>query len=570
MQGLNKVIDYLQQHKVKSVYSGDQNLAFWDAQLKAILAQKLQGIIFWQVVHDVDYLSKIRDWSILKYDYDGDGYAVVPHNSTFSLDIWTAAFEIMSLFGGEVIVDPAELRNHQYPWKTIYERYPDFVDRESQAFGWRGIVNVTGNDIIAGEIIPKDLEDEVKEIVDFAVIETRKIVKDANKLNFEPLYRIQKLIVNDGELLNNLYIKTFKQSLIEIFGKVPENIRYGSSSELLRFNTDTCSRPIFEILDVFLNKETRDLAIDSYNRAVNNTHISSLDKFAEGAIPFDLYIPRIGRGTLRYVDKKIYISSGMGNKPINIAVFNFEDAPNVYDLAKAVESKFGKNTSLIGKAIVLPLMILREAPLVLNEKGSSYFPIVHKLYERLKNQGISINLHPVIRMVYNCLDNINILGSEVVFKLPEHLIFISNNISNKDKIDAPSLSIEWRKWVERAKNLYNYLLNERSPEKILQIIMRYDQRWLDLYDNYLVIKETFADEAKRQALSTEEKESLIKEKKEIEENIQREKLRIMCYCKKVEALELFNHRPPWWCLFLFGNSWFQKVKQNSSVYLEYF
>lgn len=571
MNGLKRVEEYIIRRKVKTVNSGDQNLAFWDAQLKAILAHKLQGVEFQQFVHDVDYLSKVRNPTAYRFDHDGDGYAAVPHNSTFTLDIWTAAFEIMSLFGGEVIVDPFELREHQYPWKLITKSYPKLIDEITQAFGWRGIVNIAGNDIIAGEITPKALEDEVKEIVEFAIMETKKIINHSQVIDFKPLYAIQETIINDGLTLKNAYLKAFTESLKLFFGCIPENIKLSSSSDFLKFNTDTCFKPRFEILDIFVNPETKDLAINAYNKAVEGTGIVTLDKFGEGAIPFDLYIPEIGRGTLHclsHTTKELYIVDGLNDRSVVIATITLKNKPNVYNIAEALEEKFGKNISLVGKAITLPLMLLNEAPIVLNEKGSSYFPQVHKLCANLKKHNIPLILQPVLRTVFNSLDAIHILKDRVVFKLPEHLVFISG----QTEINAESLSIKWRSWVERARLLYANLLTERSPEKILQIIIGHysTKEWLDLYREYLDIKKTFANRIERESLGKEEKENLKQRKKHIEDVIQREKLCVMCYCKKVEALELFNYRTPWWCLLLFGQDWLNEVKNNASVYLEEF
>lgn len=567
MYGLNKVAAYIDKNAVKAVISGDQNLAFWDAQLKTILAEKLKNIEFWQLVHDVDYVSKIRD-SIPYENYGGDGYATVPHNSTFTLDIWTAAFEIMSLFGGEIIIDPFELRNHQYPWKVIIKRRPKVVDKMTEAFGWRGIVNIANNNIIAGEIRPRNLEDEIKKMVEFAITNTKEVISYCQDLNFRPLYVIQETLTNNGLILKDASLKAFRQSLKLMSDGIPENIKLGSSSEFLRFNTNTCYKSRFQILDIFINPETKDLALEAYNKALEGTTIAEVNKFGEGAIPFDLYIPAIGRSTIHIIDKELYITSGINHKKV-VAAFNWKGKPSLYNIAEEVEKHFGPNVSLVGKAIVLPLMLLNEFPIVLNERGSSYFPYVHKLYDNLKKQNIHLKLHPVIRTVFNSLDAIRILKNKVLFKLPEHLVFVSG----EKFIDATTLAVRWRSWVAKASSIYNDLLTERSPEKILQLIISYcleEKQWVTIYREYKTIKETLANEEKRESLSIEEKENFKKRKEELEEAIHLEKLRLMCYCKKVEALELFNHRTPWWCLFIFGKDWFTAVKNNAAVYLEEF
>ena len=89
----------------------------------------------------------------------------------------------------------------------------------------------------------------------------------------------------------------------------------------------------------------------------------TLDRFGEGAIPFDLVVLKAGR-TLRVLDDAVVVEtpgrSGCRRQSVSRA----------RELAEVVEDRFGQSTTLIGKGHVFVCMVTAEAILVFHESGS--------------------------------------------------------------------------------------------------------------------------------------------------------------------------------------------------------
>ncbi len=87
------------------------------------------------------------------------------------------------------------------------------------------------------------------------------------------------------------------------------NLQTSHSLKIFRFNRETAEFPRFQFVDLFLNLSTRKIACNAYNAAVQGSGIYTLDQFGEGALPFDVVIPKRGRGTLRVHQNSLVIET---------------------------------------------------------------------------------------------------------------------------------------------------------------------------------------------------------------------------------------------------------------------
>jgi len=88
-------------------------------------------------------------------------------------------------------------------------------------------------------------------------------------------------------------------------------------------------------------------------------------------------------------------------------------------LAEVLETELGPKTALVGKAVALPVMLASEFVMVLTEAASAYIPRTRQMIAAMREAGIEVQVHPILRMR---LETWSALRScDIEFTLPEHL-----------------------------------------------------------------------------------------------------------------------------------------------------
>jgi hypothetical protein len=249
----------------------------------------------------------------------------------------------------------------------------------------------------------------------------------------------------------------------------------GSTTELLRFNKSTFALPRFGLVELFLNPATRETARRCYNEAVQNSGIYQLEQFGAGALPFDVVIPGEGRGTLRLHQNNIIIET---EKPQVIC--NDCNPENLQQLAEMLESTFGPDVTLVGKAVTLISMLGAEYIFVFHEKASSYTAFTQKMNQSLRDAGMKLALHPMLRLRYSTWDSLD--SVETNFTLPPHLA----DAFETPQISATQFANQWQNVCDQQDTILKQLSARRAPRDLLAWLAGKNNEWnqkLSAYDN---------------------------------------------------------------------------------------
>jgi hypothetical protein len=276
------------------------------------------------------------------------------------------------------------------------------------------------------------------------------------------------------QCLSALYQWLFPR-FFTMLGAPVDNVTTNCSANLLELSPETSRLPRFQLVDIFLNPQTRPVAEEAYNRAVADSEIYTLDRFGEGAIPFDLIVPQRGRGTLRVTDRRLVIET---EDPITIPLER--PVHSVADLAQVLQQHFVSGVTLVGKAVTLVSMLAREFLFVMNEGGSPYIWRTRKMNQYLRENGIEWNLHPILRLVYPTWDTMGDEQCETL-TLPEHLA----NAFGKQRICTNEFSSRWREVVAEQKGLLETIRQLTSPREVLEFLAeREGEQWHALREEY--------------------------------------------------------------------------------------
>lgn len=497
----------------------------WDEPMKAVLQRYLPlyhpRAVVWMGVMDTDYFSKPP------FTVSGRGeYRLFPHNDGSTKEIWVAAGELSRLFGCEVVPTRSMYSAHGVQLETVARNAPEgrraFIDRVTEAWGWLGLVNTGSRRMLSGDVPLKDVFHVLVEQVRWALESTAASLHgSARDAALRQAERLQSWIeeffsANPSAKLVELYLELGPRLCEFLLGRYPERLQTVLSSQLLRFNTDTVHRPLFRVLDLFLEPRTEEALKSAYNQAVIDSEIYTLDKFGEGAIPFDLVVPGHGRGTICITGNRITVQS---DEPIHIR--SEEPVRSAAQLAAAVESALGKDVSLIGKAVTLLCMLGAEFVVVLNETASQYVWRTERMTALLRDQGIQLPLFPILRLVYPTWDTIRETGVEIC--LPEHLA----QAFGKETVSSAEFAGRWRQVCAEQESILEKMKRLSGPVELLSFLAERDSStWSPLLEEYLAQKNVLLsaceriDRLKRQ---TQDLYSRLRELKQQCELIAREK-----------------------------------------------
>lgn len=480
----------------------------WDEPMKAGLALELarrgspRKLI--AGVHDTDYLSKHPS-----PDHSGKRFVALPHNDTTTRSLWSAAGEFSALFGSETVVSRHELTLHGANLDRVARRHPGLLDEATEAFGWRGLVSLDPVPPVVCELELEPILPELLAALKWAGDRTVQCVEPPERIEaghkFDELMSIvQTTAASDVRTLADLYAELLP-SLYSFASGAHTEIEVTRTSDLLQFNTHTCGRPRFEVLGAFLDPERSALAAEAYNSAVEGTEIYTLDRFGSGAVPFDVLIPGKGRGTLRLGNRSAIIMT-----PETQFVPLERPATSVFDLAKALESKFGPNCVVLGKAVTLISMLAREFVFVFHEGASGYVRHTAKFLRQMADRGIDLKVHPILRVRYSAWDAL--ADCRLWFRLPDEL----QGPFGTGDLCAPSLASRWRQVKSEQTQLMATFAEIRRP---LDLIRFLDERvggaWNTLAQEYEAIHERLATISAEVSQERERRKETLEELKRL-------------------------------------------------------
>jgi hypothetical protein len=436
---------------------------FWDEPMKAgILLKSLELGYSRRLVagvHDTDYFAK----------HAGKGedgkYRAVPHNDTTTRDLWSAVGEFSTLFGSETVITREALAAAGLNLRKVARSRPAALDEATEAWGWRGIVAVSDESAVAAEVPLRELFPVLRDTFFWAVDTTKARVNpwDPAGVGRDAAEKLKTLLCDLADHDPTMTVSRYYQKLL------PELYRYCSDSsvdidvsattDLLRFNTETFRLPRFDIVRCFVDEETREEACRAYDEALEGSEMYGLARFGTGAIPFDLFIPGHGRGTLRIGRRGAVI---MTPKPVFLS---FKKPLCSLDaLAAAITAKFGPDCVLVGKAVTLIGMLAREFVFVFHEGASSYVDRSRQLFQKLARDGCPLDLHPILRVRYNAWDALAKCCSWL--RLPEPL----QRPFGVEELCAPSFAGRRREVGEQQKALLAHLGALRRPIDLIRYL----------------------------------------------------------------------------------------------------
>jgi hypothetical protein len=247
------------------------------------------------------------------------------------------------------------------------------------------------------------------------------------------------------------------------------SIETARTSELLRFNSETCHLERFRLLALFVEPGTRAKAAAAYDHAIAGTSMYDLSKFGTGAIPFDLVIPGLGRGTIRLGTRGAVIETDPPQ------FLSFKRPPeSLPDLATASEVKFGRNCKIVGKAVTLIGMLAKEFVFVFHEGASSYVTSSRALHEQLGHR-----VNPILRIRYDAWSAMHVCCSWL--RLPKPL----QRPYAAEEICAPSFSNRWKSVAEEQTELLRQLGKLRRPIDLIKFLdQTVGRSWSTLAEEY--------------------------------------------------------------------------------------
>ncbi len=594
---------------------------FWDELLKAMIPaaahRHAPGLKMVAAAHDTDYFSKLPG------DGQADvGFSLQPRDDDRTSQMWAAVAETSAVLGCEYPVLRSELRAAGVPLQRLAPRHPRgprrFYHEATTAWGWRGVANHSLGRTVACDISALAVSPTVRELMDWAVENSREVLLDersratAAKLiglveNLIELCRSQA-----GErTLTDLYLCLLGGFYHVLLGDLVDEVEITASTELFLFTPETMARPRFDVVDIFLDPATRDIACDAYNTVMGHSGIYTLDQFGAGAIPFDIVICGRGRGTIRVVGERAIFDLPDGQ----VEAMGSREITDREALLEAAGNKFGCMLRLVGKAVVLPTMLSREFSMVLLEHASTYLPQTHRFVRLLRKAGIELDLNPIARLHVETWDAM--AAADARLFLPHHL----ERFFDERELTSQEFAAQWREAVARARVVIERLGAARAPEEILEQLTAARDQVEELAREFeavaaarrasgeriqalreqsqavwVEIKRLLrAADAAREPVPADELHTLMARRQEIvmrilklanaDEHqrlqeryhellldIQFRKLHVLADAHRTMSLELSNYRPPWWWFLAIDptGEWLRRLAETATMRLEPF
>jgi len=389
---------------------------FWDEPMKRIALEARDryapGRRALAGPHDLDYFSRTPQGA-------GEGWRALAHNDTTTRDLWSAAGEMAELFGCEAW--PARDRLSELGLRLNVALGPKMegLDRVTEAWGWRGLALTGGDAPVVADLPAAEVAEKLAELVEWAAagsaqrLARRRDQDAARELGARMAAWVRqaaRTAASVSDLMMDLAPRMW-----ELAGGAPAPaFDLARVSDVFRLNTKTAALPRFRLLDLFLRSATAERARAAYDEAVAGASMYALESFGAGAIPFDLYVPGRGRGTLFLLDKHVVAHTN----PRTVMEHDGGEM-TLARLAEMVERQAGPGAAVAGKAVTLAAMLASEFVFVLNETGSAYMPRVAAFAGGLRRRGLEAAFLPVLRVAYRTWDALSAVDTRL--RLPEHL-----------------------------------------------------------------------------------------------------------------------------------------------------
>ncbi|MCH7905552.1 MAG: hypothetical protein IH944_13435 [Armatimonadetes bacterium] len=435
---------------------------FWDEPLKIGVIQAGHRLGFRRKfvcgIHDTDYFAKYSHRSIKT------GYHALPHNDTTTKAIWSAAGEFSALFGSETVIGRDRLAAAGGKVARIAHARPGYLEGITEAWGWRGVVSYEPSSRTTADTALSRLFDPLYDTLEWAIDESLECIAGDERARAVAVGEGLKGIACDAaDDRQNLNLADYYAKLAPIlYGEVSKSevdLEVTKTTVLLRLNSGTCDLPRFRILNLFIDPNTRDAACKAYDETIEGTEIYPLSRFGAGALPFDVYIPGRGRGTLKLGKRGGVV---MTTEPIG---FSFKKPlKNVSDLARVLERKFGEDVVVVGKAVTLIGMLAAEFVFVFHEGASNYVKYSRLLHQKLSAAGLDLSLKPILRVRYEPWDAL--IECKSWFRLPPPL----RGPFGVDELSAESFAKRWRGVADEQTSLLAKLAELRRPLELFQFL----------------------------------------------------------------------------------------------------
>jgi len=461
---------------------------FWDEPVKAVwrrlLDTFLPGAALIAGVHDTDYFAKTS-----AHVNDDQKFIALSHDDGQTRDLWSAAGELSALFGSESVPTRSMFLKRGVPFDWLGKNYSGgkaalYADKTA-AWGWRGIVYTASGSVIAHDIPILDIKDALLEQIDWGFAESLACLENpearASARAVADTVRgwvLEFLETCDESCrLSDLYQVLLPRFYTLMLGSPPADFTATASTALFQFNHETCSLPRFGLIELFLKRETRLVARDAYNKCVGGLGMYPLDEFGPGAIPFDLVIPGVGRGTIRIAPAALIIETA----PIEIFIPTATRIGTLQQLAAVTEERFGPGVVLVGKAITLADMIAAEHLVVFHETASAYTSATQAMNAHLAAHGLPQTLYPIVRLTYPSWDALASVPETTVFRLPPHLAATFRT----ETISAPAFASRWHEVSEHCRRILTESRALSSPRSLMTYLEEHDDRcWCELRSEY--------------------------------------------------------------------------------------
>lgn len=439
---------------------------WWDEPMKAVLLRLLDdfglGGRIVLGVHDTDYFAKL---SVRRPGQSR--FELMPHNDGETKDLWSAAGEISRLFGSETFPTVHDYARHGVPFARIARAQGrdrmEFRDTETEAWGWRGLVYTGSRDLIVHNMPMNHLGDAIERMLSWGFegsleqIDSECCRDKASALADRMVHWVRDFASQyPNASLSAMYRALLPRLFEMLLGYLPIDTTVDCTAHLLRLTPETAGLPRFAFVDLFLNEKTRALAARAYNEAVAGTEIYTLDRFGLGALPFDLVLPEHGRGTLRVTLRAIHVETP---KPIRIPLKR--PVNSIAELAEILTGELGDHVTLVGKAVALISMLAREFIFVFNEEGSGYVHRTRHMNDILRENGVDVRVHPILRVRYNTWEALG--DCHMRFSLPDHLAAAFG----AREVPASDFGTRWMTVIEEQRVLLETLRGIASPRDLL-------------------------------------------------------------------------------------------------------
>ncbi len=456
---------------------------YWDEPMKAILRhvldERLPDTKMMVGIHDADYFSRVPASLDLP-----SGWAILPHNDGTTRDLWVATGEISRLFGSETIPTREMLIEHGVQIDKVGKDFPGgraaFVDTVTEAWGWRGLVHVDSGTEVSCCVPLREALPHLLDLLSWGFRESAESLSEvdarrASREADELLAQVRDYADSHPDAsVANMFRDLLPRFYERLLGYEPRNLELVTSLSMFTFNRSTVDLPRFRPVDAFLDPRTREICQTAYNEAVAGSDIYTLDRFPEGAIPFDIVIPGKGRGTVCLRDGEVVIDT---DDPIRIPCTVCPT--DLAGLAAVIEDRLGSEVALVGKALTLVLMMASEFVFVLNQEGSAYIPRCRTMVSAMKRSGVDRSFYPILRIGYNTWDALK--STDATFNLPGHLA----RAFGQGEITAVEFSDSWRDVVESQERLLDTIKGLSSTEEFVAFLAGYKgESWAHRSEEY--------------------------------------------------------------------------------------